>query len=89
MIGKIFYTERFIKRLKKLPPEIIDLACEKESLFKENPLHPSLRLHGLKGKMRGYWSISVNERCRIIFRRLDSGDILFISIGNHDIYRHF
>lgn len=85
-VGNIVYSSKFIKRLRALPKDIIDLAIEKESIFKENPLHPSLRLHELKGELSGLWSISLNRGYRIIFTRMDNGDILFISIGKHDLY---
>lgn len=87
MIEKILYSSKFIAELKKLPLELIALAAKKEKIFKENPLHPSLRLHGLQGKLAGFWSISITGGYRIIFKRQLNGDILFFSIGKHDIYR--
>ncbi|GAA4666685.1 type II toxin-antitoxin system RelE/ParE family toxin [Bartonella pachyuromydis] len=29
---------------------------------------PSFRLHPIKGDLKGYWSITVNGNCRVIFR---------------------
>ena len=55
-------------------------------LFQKNPFHPSLRLHQLEGKLKGYWSISIDLQYRIIFRFLDNGDALFASVGTHAIY---
>jgi len=55
-------------------------------LFKENPFHLSLRLHKLKGKLEGLWSISIDMKHRIIFKSLEDGVILFVSIGMHAIY---
>ncbi|MDO9399468.1 MAG: type II toxin-antitoxin system mRNA interferase toxin, RelE/StbE family [bacterium] len=88
IIEKIEYSTNFIKDLKKLPKDIIDIAVKKEKIFKENPLHSSLRTHELHGDFKGIWSISINTNYRIIFERQKNGDILFISIGNHDIYKH-
>ncbi|MBI3232204.1 MAG: type II toxin-antitoxin system mRNA interferase toxin, RelE/StbE family [Candidatus Doudnabacteria bacterium] len=87
-IKSILYSSDFINQLKKLPENIKKLAVKKEALFKKNPLHPSLRLHGLKGKLSGLFSISLTLNYRIIFKRKDSGEIIFISIGKHDIYEH-
>lgn len=87
IIAKILYSSKFVAELKKLPSELIALAAKKETIFKNNPLHPSLRLHGLQGKLNGLWSISITGGYRIIFEREPNGDILFISIGKHDIYR--
>jgi addiction module RelE/StbE family toxin len=87
IVKNIHYSKKFIKELKKLPNEIIQLAVQKEAIFRENPLHPSLRLHELHGKLKGIWSISINGGYRIIFERMENGDILFISVGKHDIYK--
>ncbi|MEK7643687.1 MAG: type II toxin-antitoxin system mRNA interferase toxin, RelE/StbE family [Patescibacteria group bacterium] len=88
IIKEIFYSSPFVAELKKLPKEIVTLAAKKETIFKENPFHPSLRLHGLQGKLCGLWSISISDGYRIIFERQPDGAILFISIGKHDIYRN-
>lgn len=88
IVSEIQYTTKFAKELKRLPQEICDVAVSKEELFKFNPLHPSLRLHPLKGKLAGLWSISIVQNYRIIFERMPSGVILFVSIGKHDIYKY-
>lgn len=87
IIPEISYSSKFVLELKKLPSDLINLAVKKEKIFKENPLHPSLRLHALHGKLKGLWSITITGGYRIIFERQLNGDILFISIGKHDIYR--
>ena len=88
IVKEVHYSKKFIKELKKLPKEIIDIAIKKEIIFRDNPLHPSLRLHELHGKFKGIWSISLTQNFRIIFERMSNGDILFISIGKHDIYKY-
>ncbi len=88
IVINVHYSKKFIKELKKLPKEIAQIAIRKEKIFRDNPLHPSLRLHELHGKLAGVWSISISGGYRIIFERMENGDILFISIGKHDIYRH-
>ncbi len=88
IVKNIYYSRKFVKELKRLPKEIIELTIKKEKVFKENPLHPSLRLHQLRGKFEGIWSISITSNYRIIFERMSNGDILFISVGKHDIYKY-
>ena len=88
IIKEIHYSRKFIKELKKLSKNILDLAVEKEKIFRKNPLHSSLRLHELHGKFKGFWSISITKSYRIIFERMKNGDILFISVGKHDIYKY-
>ncbi len=88
IIKQIHFSKKFVKDLKELPKQILDLAIKKEQIFKGNPLHSSLRLHELHGKFKGIWSISITSNYRIIFERMENGDIIFISIGKHDIYKY-
>lgn len=82
----IHVTERFEDQFAKLPLEIKKKSTKVTSFFKENPFHPSLRLHKLKGKLEGLWSISVDRRYRIIFDIMDEGVVMYMSIGIHSIY---
>lgn len=88
IIKEIYYSKKFVKELRNLSSQTINLAIKKESIFRKNPLHPSLRLHEFHGKLKGVWSISLTGNYRIIFKRMENGDILFISIGKHDIYKY-
>lgn len=85
-IKEIHYNEDFKKQFLNLPKEIQEKACQKEQPFKTNPFHPSLRLHKLKGKLNELWSISIDLKYRIIFKPLENGIILLVSIGLHSIY---
>ncbi len=87
VVKKILYHPKFLSDLQQLPPGTLERVEKVEALFKSNPLHPSVRLHPLKGKLKGLWSISVTVGIRIIFERLEGGEIMFISVGKHDIYR--
>ena len=49
---------------------LLDEADEIEELNR-----PGFRLHGLKGDLAGFWSISINANWRIIFRFRD-GDAI-------------
>jgi len=88
IVKNIYYSDDFLKRFKKLPIDIKKIAISKTEIFECNPLHPSLRLHMLIGKLSGLWSISLTRNYRLIFERQDNGDILFVSIGSHDIYKY-
>lgn len=85
-VNEIHYLDRFKNQFSKLPLKIKKSAIKKEALFRENPLHPSLKLHKLKGKLDGCWSISINRAYRIIFKPKDDGNIIFITVGTHAIY---
>jgi len=86
IIKNIYYSSDFAKQFRKLSPQIQKRAADKEKTFRSNPLHPSLRLHPLKSKLQGLYSISITLNFRIIFKRKPNGDIVFVSIGQHDIY---
>lgn len=88
IVKKILYTDKFYFKFNKLPVKIKNVSDKKVELFRNNPLHPSLRLHELHGKLRNIWSISINKNYRIIFERASNGDIIFISVGKHDIYKY-
>lgn len=85
--GRITYGPRFVKQFVSLPVRIKKIAAKKVEIFKQNPIHPSLRLHSLRGKLENIYSISVTMSYRIIFKRQENGDLVFISIGKHDIYK--
>lgn len=88
IIQEISYSGKFCRRFKSLPIEIKKAAKSKIEIFKTNPLHPSLRFHELTGKLKGFWSISINMNYRAIFKRKEDGEIIFFIIGKHDIYKN-
>ncbi len=88
IVKNVYFNNFFEKKIKKLPLRIQILTDKKVELFKKNPLHPSLRLHELHGKFKGIWSISITGNYRIVFERQKNGDIVFVSIGRHDIYKY-
>lgn len=88
IVTNIEYSTNFSKQLKALPKQMVILAINKEKIFRVNPLHSSLRLHQLHGELSNFWSISISSGYRIVFKRQPNGDILFFSIGRHDIYKY-
>lgn len=87
IVKTILYHPKFVRDLRELSTTIQERALKAETFFRTNPLHPSLRLHPLKGALEGSWSISITTKVRIIFKRSSSGAIVFYSIGHHDIYQ--
>jgi len=85
-VKAIHYNQDFEKQFRYLPLDVRRKAVKAEKLFRDNPFHPSLRLHKLKGKLLGLWSISIDRKNKIIFKPLDDGIILLVSIGAHSIY---
>jgi mRNA-degrading endonuclease YafQ of YafQ-DinJ toxin-antitoxin module len=55
----------------------------------DDPFHPALRTHRLKGDLSGAWACSVEYDIRIVFQFISdpkSGEevILLIDIGTHE-----
>jgi len=50
----------------------------------DNPKHPSLQVHRIKGT--SFWEAYVNMDIRIIFERI-SDTLILHAIGHHDILR--
>lgn len=88
MTYRIIYTKSYNKRAKKIIKKHPDLLNQYEKtlkLLELNPNHPSLRLHELKGKLKGLHSVSINISYRITIELLISDkDIIPINVGPHD-----
>jgi len=77
------YAHSFQKQFKKLPPAVQDKFAERLGLFSEDRTHPLLRVHPLKGKYAGYWSVNVTGDIRALYREDGEDIILFALIGTH------
>lgn len=83
---KIKITSRFERNYKRLPKEIKIKAKEKESLFRDNIFDRRLRTHKLKGDNKGIWAFWIKYDYRIKFIFISNNEVLFLSIGTHNIY---
>lgn len=84
---QIFYTKKFEREYKKLSKEIKLKVESREVIFRKNPHVASLKTHKLSGDLGDFWSFSVDYSYRVIFEFVDQGNVIFYSIGNHDIYK--
>lgn len=85
MIIKI--SSNFKKNYRKLPEIIKEKSLKKELIFRNNPFDPRLKTHKLSGKEKFYWAFWVDDSYRIKFIFLSNGEVLFLDIGTHDIYK--
>lgn len=85
---KIIFTESYVKRAKKFAkkhPDLLNQYKKTLQLLEINPLHPSLRLHKLEGKLSDYFSVSINMTYRItIDFIIKEKEIIPINVGKHD-----
>lgn len=83
----IYYSSKFEKEYRKLPLLVKKLAEKKETIFRNDPHDPVLKSHQLTGKLKSYWSFSINHQYRIIFETVNAQEVWFHSIGTHEIYK--
>lgn len=80
---------RALKRRIRRQPELGDKVERALRQLVEDPFHPSLYTHKLKGPLAGTWACSVGYDLRILFdltQNAESGaeEILLLAIGSHD-----
>lgn len=85
---RLIYPESYVRKAKKFlkkHPEVRSQYQKTLELLEVNPLHPSLRLHGLKGRLSGLSSVSINMSYRIVLEMIiRDNDIVLVDIGSHD-----
>ncbi len=86
LIMEIYYSSKFEKEYLRLSTLVKMMAEKKEKIFRENPFHPSLETHKLKGALKDFWAFSINRKYRIIFEFTKSDIAWFHSVGDHSIY---
>lgn len=84
----IEYSSHFERAYRKLSLELQRKAERAERLFRKNPFDTRLDTHKLKGKLKLFWSFSIDYHNRIAFQFVKKHDkVVFLDVGDHDIYR--
>ena len=88
MTFKLIYTDSYIKRASKFAKRHPDFLSQYEKTLKileNDPNHPSLRLHPLKGKLKDLYSVSINISYRITLEFfVTEKEIILVNVGHHD-----
>ena len=85
---RIYYSTHFIRKVKKLSPFDQSLLSSKIDVFRTDSNNPKLKVHALTGKLRGYFSFSLDYSRRVIFVKPEKDTVLFVDVGSHDeVYR--
>lgn len=88
MTYRLIYPESYIRKAQKFlrkHPEVRNQYQKTLELLEVNPHHPSLRLHGLQGRLSGLSSVSINMSFRIVLEMIiRENDIILVDIGSHD-----
>lgn len=88
---EVVYSAHFVRNYKRLDKNLQDEVYEKIELFKNKKNHISLKVHSLKGRLKGMHSFSVNYSFRIIFEyeKKTKKVVILLDVGDHDIYDKF
>lgn len=88
MTYRLIYPESYVRKAKKFLRKHLEMRTQYQKtleLLEINPHHPSLRLHGLQGRLTGLSSVSVNMSYRIVLEMIiRDNDIILVDVGNHD-----
>lgn len=83
----VHVTSNFTRAFRRLPNELQRLVERKDQRFRSSPFYPGLRTHKLKGELDGFWSYSITNSYRVLFRFIGDREVLYYDVGTHDIYR--
>jgi mRNA-degrading endonuclease YafQ of YafQ-DinJ toxin-antitoxin module len=87
MTVEVSFSTPFKRAFKKRIKGSGDLETrfwQKLNQFTLDPFHPSLKTHKLSGKLKEYWSFSVDYDARVLFYFTDDEKAVFVDIGSHD-----
>jgi len=78
------YNKKAVRFIKDHPESLVQYGKTLE-LLSINPHHPSLRLHGLKGRLSGLHSVSINLKYRITLDLIITDKaIILVNVGSHE-----
>lgn len=89
---RLLWSSRFtrdFKRLLRRNPQLRPLIEQTLQQLVEDPFHPSLGTHKLKGDLSGIWSCSIDYSNRLLFEFVENSEleekaILLHTVGSHD-----
>lgn len=92
MSYNLVFPERYQKIEKQFlrrHPELVDRYTKTLSILQVDPTHSSLRLHALKGRLTGLYSVSINLQYRITLElEVREHEIILVNVGGHgEVYR--
>jgi len=84
---RVVFHRNFEKQLKNLPKKLREKTQMRLLLFLENPYHPLLENHLLKGKYLDYRSIRITGDWRALYKTVGN-ECIFVVIDTHsNLYR--
>ena len=84
---EVSFSSAFKRAFKKQIKGNTDLEerfWQKLEQFTLDPYEPSLKTHKLSGKLKDFWSFSVEYDQRVLFYFTEDEKAVFVDIGSHD-----
>lgn len=79
---EIKLTNRFQKEFQKADRKIKAACIQRLEIFRQDPFHPLLKNHALRGRYQGYRSINVTGDWRALYTE-SQNIIWFEGLGTH------
>ena len=81
--------KRAFKQVTRRHPELQQKVERALEQLVEDPFHPKLHTHKLKGELSGVWACTVDYDNRILFEfvknpDVDEEEIFLLTLGSHD-----
>ena len=83
---EVAFAPQFKRLFKHLDPNLQEEVLEKIELFKELQTNPQLKVHKLKGRLKGRHSFSVNYQTSLLLDYLSKEEAVLLAVGSHDVY---
>lgn len=84
---EIEYSSHFKRAYQKLDIAIQKKVERKETLFRKDPFSTTLETHKLHGKIKEFYSFSIDSKFRIVFKFITSKKVIFLDVGDHGVYK--
>lgn len=80
------FTPEFLRRLKKLTPQLQEAAFRRIELFRDRSNHQRLKVHKLHGEYKGFYGFLIDRKNRIMFEWVSDTEAVLHTVGDHSIY---
>lgn len=80
---KLYFHQNFERQFAKLTPKEKEKTKKRLNLFLNQPFHPLLNNHPLKGKYLDYRSINIAGDLRAIYKQFNDEKCFFVAVGSH------
>jgi len=79
----LVFHRQFRRQAEKLSSKQRQRVKERVHLFLDNPFHPTLNNHALKGKYLDYRSINSTGDLRAVYKSAHEDEYIFVALDTH------